>query len=53
MAQISLHAPVGDITVTEEAGRIVALDWGWVPEQRETPLLAGARRGRIFRRGRD
>ncbi len=43
MAQISLHAPVGDITVTEEEGRIVSLDWGWVPEQRETPLLAEAR----------
>jgi methylated-DNA-[protein]-cysteine S-methyltransferase len=41
--QLSLHTPVGDLTVSEEAGRIVALDWGWGRDQTETPLLARAR----------
>jgi methylated-DNA-[protein]-cysteine S-methyltransferase len=38
-----LHTPIGDITVFEEAGQIVALDWGWVAEQAETSLLRRAR----------
>jgi methylated-DNA-[protein]-cysteine S-methyltransferase len=41
--QLSLHTPVGDITVSEEDGRIVALDWGWGRDQAETPLLLRAR----------
>jgi len=41
--QISLHTQVGDLTVSEEAGRIVALDWGWGRDQAETPLLLRAR----------
>ena len=43
MPQISLHTPVGDITVSEEDGAIVALDWGWGRDQAETPLLLEAR----------
>lgn len=43
MPQLSLHSPVGDITVSEEAGKIVSLDWGWGMEQTETPLLKKAR----------
>ena len=43
MPQISLHTPVGDITVSEEDGAIVALDWGWGRDQAETPLLLRAR----------
>ena len=43
MPQLSLHSPVGDLTVSEEAGRIVALDWGWGRDQSETPLLLLAR----------
>ncbi|MBL4741118.1 MAG: methylated-DNA--[protein]-cysteine S-methyltransferase [Sneathiella sp.] len=41
MSQLSMHSPVGDLTVTEEDGFIISLDWGWVPEewQSETPLL--------------
>lgn len=39
MPQRSLHTPVGDITIFEDEGIIVALDWGWVPDQDETPLL--------------
>ena len=43
MPQLSLHTQVGDLTVSEDAGRIVALDWGWGRDQTETPLLARAR----------
>ncbi len=44
MAQLSMHSPVGDLTVTEEEGAIISLDWGWVPAewQEETPLLLEA-----------
>ncbi|WP_334130057.1 methylated-DNA--[protein]-cysteine S-methyltransferase [Sneathiella sp.] len=44
MAQLSLHSPVGDLTVTEEDGRIISLDWGWVPAewQQSTALLERA-----------
>jgi len=40
---ISLHTPTGDVTVFEEDGAIVSLDWGWVAEQTPTPLLQRAR----------
>jgi methylated-DNA-[protein]-cysteine S-methyltransferase len=40
--QLSLHTPVGDITVFEEDGAIVSLDWGWVPQQTPTPILKRA-----------
>ncbi len=43
MPQLSLHTPVGDITIFEEAGAIVSLDWGWVKDQDESPLLDRAR----------
>lgn len=39
MTQASLHSPFGDLTVFEEGGFIVALDWGWGAEQGESPLL--------------
>jgi methylated-DNA-[protein]-cysteine S-methyltransferase len=41
--QLSLHTPVGDLTVSEADGRIVAIDWGWGRDQTETPLLTRAR----------
>jgi methylated-DNA-[protein]-cysteine S-methyltransferase len=41
--QLSLHTPVGDITVAEEDGAIVSVDWGWVRDQAETALLLRAR----------
>ena len=41
--QLSLHSPVGDITVAEEDGAIVSLDWGWGRDQMITPLLVRAR----------
>jgi methylated-DNA-[protein]-cysteine S-methyltransferase len=43
LPQLSLHTPVGDLTVSEEDGAIVALDWGWGRDQTETPLLLRAR----------
>ncbi|MEP3244008.1 MAG: methylated-DNA--[protein]-cysteine S-methyltransferase [Sneathiella sp.] len=41
MPQLSMHSPIGDLTITEEDGAIVSLDWGWIPTewQSETPLL--------------
>lgn len=41
--QLSLHTQVGDLTVSEDDGRIVALDWGWGRDQTETKLLVRAR----------
>ncbi|MDP6709240.1 MAG: methylated-DNA--[protein]-cysteine S-methyltransferase [Alphaproteobacteria bacterium] len=42
MPQLSLHSPVGPLTVTQEDGAIVALDWGWGRDQNATPLLERA-----------
>ena len=42
MPQLSLHTPIGDITVSEEDGAVVALDWGWGRDQTETALLREA-----------
>jgi methylated-DNA-[protein]-cysteine S-methyltransferase len=41
--QVSLHTPVGDLSVSEEDGAIVAIDWGWGSVQTETALLRQAR----------
>jgi methylated-DNA-[protein]-cysteine S-methyltransferase len=40
--QLSLHSPVGDLTVSEEDGVIVSLDWGWGAHQQESPVLREA-----------
>jgi len=44
MPQLSLHSPIGDLSVSEEGGVIVALDWGWGSQQQPTPLLEEAKR---------
>jgi methylated-DNA-[protein]-cysteine S-methyltransferase len=44
MPQLSLHSPVGDLTISEEAGAIVSLDWGFARDQTETPFLLGVRK---------
>ena len=45
MPQLSFRTSLLDaLTVTEEDGAIVALDWGWGRDQVETPLLLEARR---------
>ncbi len=41
--QLSLHTPVGDITVSTLDDAIVALDWGWSSLQTTSPLLERAR----------
>ena len=39
MPQLSILTPLGDITLSEEDGAIVALDWGRGRDREETPLL--------------
>ncbi len=41
--QLSLHTPIGALTVSQEDGHIVALDWGWGRDQTPTALLAQVR----------
>lgn len=44
LPQLSFHTSLLDaLTITEEDGAIVALDWGWGRDQAETPLLLEAR----------
>jgi methylated-DNA-[protein]-cysteine S-methyltransferase len=43
MPQLSLHTPLGEVTLSEEDGAIVALDWGRGSEQEATALLREAR----------
>jgi methylated-DNA-[protein]-cysteine S-methyltransferase len=43
MPQLSMHSPIGDLTLSEEDGVLVAVDWGWSPMQHETPLLRRAK----------
>jgi methylated-DNA-[protein]-cysteine S-methyltransferase len=42
MPQLSLHTPVGEVTISEDGGAIVALDWGRGRDQEATPLLREA-----------
>lgn len=42
MPQLSLHTPLGALTISAEDGAIVALDWGWGRDQEPTPLLQEA-----------
>lgn len=42
MPQLSLLTPLGDLTLSEEDGAIVALDWGRGRDRAETPLLREA-----------
>ncbi len=43
LPQLSLHTPIGSLTVSEEDGALVALDWGWGRDQTETAALCRAR----------
>ncbi|MEO5374441.1 MAG: methylated-DNA--[protein]-cysteine S-methyltransferase [Alphaproteobacteria bacterium] len=42
MPQHSFDSPLGVLTVTEENGVVVSLDWGWPPDTEETSLLLRA-----------
>jgi methylated-DNA-[protein]-cysteine S-methyltransferase len=44
MPQLSLHSPVGDLTFSEDDGKLVAVDWGWGRDQEPTPLLREAKK---------
>ncbi|MDI2091133.1 methylated-DNA--[protein]-cysteine S-methyltransferase [Commensalibacter oyaizuii] len=43
MSQISFHSPIGEISIAEEDGFLVSIDWGWGSIQEETPLLLQAK----------
>ncbi len=43
MPQLSFHTPLGALTLSEEDGSIVALDWGFGRDQTQTPLLLRGR----------
>ncbi len=43
MAQLSLHSPVGDLTLSANDGKLVAVDWGWGRDQTHTALLDEAK----------
>ncbi len=43
MPQLSFHTPLGALTLSEEDGAIVSLDWGFGRDQSETPLLLRGR----------
>lgn len=42
MGSLSLHSPVGDLTLFDQDGALVALEWGWGSVQEPTPLLEKA-----------
>ncbi|GER05963.1 methylated-DNA--protein-cysteine methyltransferase [Iodidimonas muriae] len=42
MPLLSLHSPLGDLTLFEEDGALVALDWGWGADQAPSALLEEA-----------
>jgi methylated-DNA-[protein]-cysteine S-methyltransferase len=43
MPQLAFNSPIGPLALFEADGAIVALDWGFLPENDETPLLLRAR----------
>ncbi|MBT3305429.1 MAG: methylated-DNA--[protein]-cysteine S-methyltransferase [Alphaproteobacteria bacterium] len=43
MAHLSMNSPIGFLTIFEDDGAIVALDWGRVDNAEPTPMLEAAR----------
>jgi methylated-DNA-[protein]-cysteine S-methyltransferase len=43
LPQLSLHTAIGDLSIAEEDGAIVSVDWGFGRDQTVTPLLSRAR----------
>lgn len=43
MPQLSFHTPLGALTLSEEGGAIVSLDWGFGRDQASTPTLIRGR----------
>ena len=44
MAYLSVPSPIGELTLFEEDGKLISLDWGAVEGGEETPLLLEAAR---------
>jgi methylated-DNA-[protein]-cysteine S-methyltransferase len=44
MAHISMNSPLGPLSLFEEAGFLVALEWGQAPEPQKSPLLEEAKK---------
>jgi methylated-DNA-[protein]-cysteine S-methyltransferase len=42
LAHLSLNGPLGSLTVFEERGAVVAIEWGRAPDPLPSPLLAEA-----------
>lgn len=40
---LSLHTPVGDVSIAEDDGAIVSVEWGWGRDQDATALLLRAK----------
>ncbi|CAA7621099.1 methylated-DNA--[protein]-cysteine S-methyltransferase [Magnetospirillum sp. SS-4] len=43
MPQLAFNTPIGPLALFEADGAIVAIDWGWLPENEDSPLLLKAR----------
>ena len=43
MPQISMHTPIGDLTISIENEFIISIDWGWARDQEQTTLLLKAK----------
>lgn len=43
MAHLSLHTPLGPLTLFADGGALIAVEWGWVPAAGTSPVLAAAR----------
>ena len=44
MAHLSVHSPLGALTLFEDSGAVVALEWGRAPAGATAPLLDEAKR---------
>jgi methylated-DNA-[protein]-cysteine S-methyltransferase len=44
MAHLSMPSPIGALTLFEDGGRVVALEWGRAPARATSPLLDDAKR---------
>lgn len=44
MAHLSFTTPIGPLALFDADEAIVAVDWGWLPEPEESPLLLEAQR---------
>ncbi len=43
LPQISMHTPIGDLTISSENNLIISIDWGWAQDQEQTTLLQTAK----------